>query len=112
MSVVQVGNVARALDGLKEDGFWVYGTAAEGGTVVGDVDWPDRVVLVIGAEGRGMRRLVRDHCDDLIRIPMSAEMESLNAAVAGSIVLSHVWARRAARHTAAAETITGTEGAV
>ncbi len=96
VSVVQVGNVARALDTLKQAGCWVYGTAAEGGTVVGKVDWPDRVVLVIGAEGRGMRRLVRDHCDDLIRIPMSAEMESLNAAVAGSIVLSHVWAHRVA----------------
>lgn len=97
VSVVQVGNVARALETLKQAGCWVYGTAAEGGTAVGEVDWPDRVVVVIGAEGRGMRRLVRAQCDDLIWIPMSAAMESLNAAVSGSIVLSHIWAQRACR---------------
>ncbi|HEY7708669.1 MAG TPA: TrmH family RNA methyltransferase, partial [Candidatus Entotheonella sp.] len=52
-----------------------------------------------GAEGRGMRRLVREQCDALIRIPMSSGIDSLNAAVAGSIVLSHIWVQRAAALT-------------
>jgi 23S rRNA (guanosine2251-2'-O)-methyltransferase len=63
------------------------------------VVWPERVVLIIGAEGRGMRRLVREQCDELIHIPMSSGIDSLNAAVAGSIVLSHIWAQRAAALT-------------
>ena len=96
VSVVQVGNVARALENLKQAGCWVYGTEARTGTHVGQVRWPERVVLVIGAEGRGMRRLVREQCDELIRIPMAPDIDSLNAAVAGSIVLSHIWAQRAA----------------
>jgi 23S rRNA (guanosine2251-2'-O)-methyltransferase len=96
VSVVQVGNVAGALGNLKQAGCWVYGTEAHSGTRVGQVKWPERVVLVIGAEGRGMRRLVRDQCDELICIPMSPGTDSLNAAVAGSIVLSHIWAQRAA----------------
>ena len=95
VSVVQVGNVARALQRLKQAGCWVYGTEARTGTRVEQVKWPERVVLVIGAEGRGMRRLVREQCDELICIPMSPGIDSLNAAVAGSIVLSHIWAQRA-----------------
>jgi 23S rRNA (guanosine2251-2'-O)-methyltransferase len=95
VSVVQVGNVARALESLKQAGCWIYGTVARTGSSVGQVIWPERVVLIIGAEGRGMRRLVQDQCDELICIPMSSGIDSLNAAVAGSIVLSHIWAQRA-----------------
>ena len=94
MSVVQAGNVVQTLDALKSLGFWVYGTDAQAAVNVGRVDWPERVVIVVGAEGRGMRRLVRDQCDDLIRIPMHRGTNSLNAAVAGSIVLSYIWAQR------------------
>jgi 23S rRNA (guanosine2251-2'-O)-methyltransferase len=99
VSVVQVGNVARALESLKQAGCWVYGTAAHTGSNVGQVRWPERLVLIIGSEGRGMRRLVRERCDEWIRIPMSSGVDSLNAAVAGSIVLSHIWAHRAAALT-------------
>lgn len=90
--LVQVGNMVRALEALQQLGCWLYGAEAQAEAVVGDVVWPERTVIVIGAEGRGLRRLVRDRCDHLVQIPMCAGTDSLNVAVAGSIVLSHVWA--------------------
>lgn len=92
IGLVQVGNMVRALEALQQLGCWLYGAEAQADTVLGDVAWPDRTVIVVGAEGRGMRRLVRAQCDHLVRIPMRADTDSLNVAVAGSIVLSHVWA--------------------
>lgn len=94
VSVVQVVNVVRALDTLQQAGCWVYGADAQADTAVAQVAWPERVVLVLGAEGRGMRRLVREHCDHLVRIPMRPGVDSLNTAVAGSIILSSIWAQR------------------
>lgn len=93
VSVVQAVNIVQTLDALKSLGFWVYGTEMQAATNVAEVNWPARVIVVVGAEGRGMRRLVRDRCDNLIRIPMDTGTNSLNAAVAGSIVLSHIWAQ-------------------
>jgi 23S rRNA (guanosine2251-2'-O)-methyltransferase len=93
IAVVQVGNVVRALEQLKALGFWVYGADARATTRVAQVRWPERVVLIVGAEGRGMRRLVRAHCDHLVRIPMRAGFDSINAAVAGSILLAAIWAQ-------------------
>jgi 23S rRNA (guanosine2251-2'-O)-methyltransferase len=55
------------------------------------VAWPDRLVLVLGAEGRGMRRLVREHCDTLVHVPMRPGLDSLNVAVAGAIILAYRW---------------------
>lgn len=94
IAVVQVGNVARALEQLKALGCWVYGADPRATTRVAQVQWPERVVLIVGAEGRGMRRLVREQCDHLVRIPMCSGMDSLNAAVAGSILLAAIWAQR------------------
>ncbi len=92
IALVQVGNMVRALEALQQLGCWLYGAEAQAETVIGDVAWPERTVIVIGAEGRGLRRLVRARCDHLVQIPMRTGTDSLNAAVAGSIVLSHVWA--------------------
>ena len=94
VAVVQVGNIVRALTALKRAGCWVYGADARAETVVMRVVWPERVVVVMGAEGRGLRRLVREQCDDVVRIPMRSGVDSVNVAVAGSIVLASIWAHR------------------
>ncbi len=91
IALVQVGNMVRALERLQQLGCWLYGAEAHAPTAVGDVTWPERTVVVMGAEGRGLRRLVRTRCDQLVQIPMRTGADSLNVAVAGSIVLSHVW---------------------
>jgi len=93
---VQVGNLVRALEALQQLGCWLYGADAQGGTAIAAVAWPERSVLVMGAEGRGIRRLIRERCDQVVRIPMREGTNSLNVAVAGSIILSHIWAHHEA----------------
>jgi 23S rRNA (guanosine2251-2'-O)-methyltransferase len=94
VSVVRVTNLAKTLDELKKQGFWIYGTAVQADRQVGQVQWPERIVIVLGAEGTGMRRLVRERCDVLVRIPMRAGSNSVNVAVAGAIVLAYAWEQR------------------
>ena len=94
VSVIRVTNLAKTLDELKERGFWIYGTAMRGDLQVSQVEWPERIAIVLGAEGSGMRRLVRERCDVLVRIPMRAGSNSLNVAVAGAIVLAYAWEGR------------------
>jgi len=94
LAVVQVGNVVHALEALKQEGCWIYGADTQATPSVSEVHWPERVVLVVGSEGHGIRRLVRAHCDTLVRIPMRSGVDSLNVAVAGSIVLSYIWVQR------------------
>jgi 23S rRNA (guanosine2251-2'-O)-methyltransferase len=91
VSVVQVTNVVHTLDELKHEGFWIFGADVRATTPVSRVEWPDRLVLVLGAEGRGMRRLVRERCDTLVHVPMQAGVDSLNVAVAGAIILAYIW---------------------
>lgn len=98
--IVVVTNLARTIEGLKERGVWVYGAApAAQGTVSPDqVDWDRDAALVIGSEGDGMRRLVAERCDELVSIPMTGRIGSLNASVAAGILLYTVArAREAAR---------------
>jgi 23S rRNA (guanosine2251-2'-O)-methyltransferase len=91
MSIVRVVNIVRALDELKQHGFWVYGADIRAALTIAQVAWPERVVLVLGAESGGIRRLVRERCDSLVRIPMHAGTNSLNVAAAGAIVLAYRW---------------------
>jgi 23S rRNA (guanosine2251-2'-O)-methyltransferase len=91
ISIVRVVNMVRALDELKQHGFWVYGAETQAVLTVAQVDWPERVVLVLGAESGGIRRLVRERCDSLVRIPMQAGTNSLNVATAGAIILAYRW---------------------
>jgi 23S rRNA (guanosine2251-2'-O)-methyltransferase len=91
LAIVRVGNLVRALDELKQHGFWVYGAEMQAPLTVARMAWPERVVLVLGAEHGGMRRLVRERCDSLVRIPMQAGMNSLNVATAGAIILAYRW---------------------
>jgi 23S rRNA (guanosine2251-2'-O)-methyltransferase len=86
--VISVTNLARTLRAIKDAGVWVYGLAGESeGAAIHSIDLTGNVALVLGAEGEGMRRLTREHCDALVRIPMPGEMESLNVSVAAGIAL-------------------------
>lgn len=85
--VAKVANLNRALVHYAEAGFTVIGLAGEGTADLSAIDAEDPVVLVIGSEGDGLARLVRENCDLLARIPISSEVESLNASVAASIAL-------------------------
>ena len=84
---IQVTNLARTLDHLKERGLWVIGTAGEGAQSLYQVDFRGGCVLVMGAEGSGMRRLTRERCDHLVQIPMLGQVESLNVSVATGVCL-------------------------
>jgi 23S rRNA (guanosine2251-2'-O)-methyltransferase len=84
---VMVTNLVRTLHDLQERGLWVMGTDEAASDTVFDADWTQPVVLVLGAEGAGMRRLVRETCDRLLRIPMCGAVESLNVSVAAGVCL-------------------------
>lgn len=87
MPLVRVTNVVRALEALKQAGFWTAGLAADAPVTLAGAGLSGRVVLVLGAEGEGLRRLTREHCDHLVRLPMTGEMESLNVSNATAIAL-------------------------
>src|SRR5215510_9995323 len=91
VAIVRVVNVVRVLDELKQHGFWVYGADVQADLTVAHITWPERVVLVLGAEGGGIRRLVQERCDGLVRIPMCPGTNSLNVAMAGAIILAYRW---------------------
>lgn len=84
---VQVTNLARTLEQLKEQEIWIVGTEEEADQDLYDADLNRRLAVVMGAEGRGMRRLTRDHCDFTVRLPMGGAVPSLNVSVATGIVL-------------------------
>ncbi len=85
--IFQVTNLARALDAMKEAGVWLYGTAEDAPEEIYDTDLAGPMALVLGGEGEGLRRLTRERCDRLIRIPMAGKVESLNVSVAAGVVL-------------------------
>lgn len=85
--VIAVTNLVRCLEGLKERGYWISGLAGEGDRSLFELDLKGPTVLVMGAEGAGMRRLTRDCCDHLARIPMAGQIESLNVSVAAAVCL-------------------------
>lgn len=85
--VYQVTNLVRTLDAMKEAGVWVLGAAGEAEALAFEADFTVPVALVMGAEGKGMRRLTREHCDSLIKLPMAGSVSSLNVSVAAGICL-------------------------
>jgi 23S rRNA (guanosine2251-2'-O)-methyltransferase len=85
--VASVTNLARTLDTLKERGIWVVGTDGEAPQTLYAADLKRPLALVLGAEGSGMRRLTRERCDFLVRIPMAGQVESLNVSVAAGVAL-------------------------
>ncbi len=87
--VARVPNLAAALDDLKKKGFWVYG-ADMGGKPWNEQDYSGAVALVIGSEGRGISRLVKEKCDFIVSLPMKGNINSLNASVAAGILMYEV----------------------
>jgi 23S rRNA (guanosine2251-2'-O)-methyltransferase len=96
--VVSVTNLARTLDALKARGVWVVGTDDGAPTTLYAVDLKRPLALVLGAEGSGMRRLTRDRCDFLARIPMAGQVASLNVSVAAGIALFEACRQRKSGH--------------
>ncbi len=91
VTVARVSNLVRALDTLRESGFWVAGLAADGAGTLASAKLSGKVVLALGSEGQGLRRLTREHCDLVVRLPMAPDgMESLNVSVAAAIALYEV----------------------
>ena len=93
--VATVTNLARTLEALKKRGVWIVGTEGEAAQSLYSADFKRPLALVLGGEGSGMRRLTREKCDFLVRIPMAGHMESLNVSVAAGIALFEALRQRA-----------------
>lgn len=94
MPFARVTNIARTLEALKERNVWVFGAAGEAEKAIYDNDLTGSMVLVMGAEGAGLRRLTREHCDFLVKLPMSGSVSSLNVSVATGVCLFEVVRQR------------------
>jgi 23S rRNA (guanosine2251-2'-O)-methyltransferase len=92
--VVRVTNMARTIDELKDRGVWIAGTDATGSEDYRRMDGSLPLGLVIGSEGKGMGRLIREKCDFLIHLPMVGKVTSLNASVAASILMYEIYRKR------------------
>lgn len=92
--VARVTNMARAIDELKERGVWIAGTDASAKEDYRSIDGTLPLGLVIGSEGKGMGRLIRDKCDFLLSLPMAGRVTSLNASVAASLLMYEVYRKR------------------
>ena len=97
VAIVDVVNIARALEDLGALGVWSVGLAADGAQVYDEVDFTQPTAIVVGAEGTGLRRLVRDRCDIVARIPMQGHVGSLNVSVAAAVVLFEALRQRRVR---------------
>lgn len=94
MAIARVPNIPAAVKELKDRGLWVYGTAADGQSDLWHTDFTGSVALVIGSEGDGMGRLVRESCDFIVSLPMKGQVSSLNASAAAAIVMYEVLRQR------------------
>jgi 23S rRNA (guanosine2251-2'-O)-methyltransferase len=92
--VIAVTNLARTLGRLRELGYWITGLAGEATESLHETDLGGPRVMVLGAEGEGLRRLTREHCHQLVRIPMAGKAESLNVSVAAGVCLYEVVRQR------------------
>lgn len=87
LPLVKVTNLARALEHLKEAGFWIAGLDGEAKLTLAAAKLSGKIALVMGSEGEGLRRLTRDHCDHLVKLPQSELVESLNVSNAAAVAL-------------------------
>lgn len=95
LPVARVVNVSRALERLKESGFWIYGLDERGTELYDETAFTVPTAIVLGGEGKGLHQNVQKHCDVLVRIPMAGAVSSLNVSVAAGVVLFE-WRRRQA----------------
>jgi len=87
---IMVSNIARALEKIKDNNVWVMGTSGDASHTIYDCKVNNRLALVMGSEGKGMRRLTREACDELVSIPMQGSVESLNISVATAVCLYEI----------------------
>lgn len=95
--IAQETNLTRTIDALKKENVWVIGLVGETKIEYNQADLTGPLALVVGNEGKGISRLVREHCDLLVRLPMHGQINSLNAAVAGSIALYEALRQRSSK---------------
>ena len=94
MLVARVSNLPAALEDLKKRGLWIYGAEAGGDSPLWKTDMKGPICLVIGSEGAGMGRLVRECCDFVVRIPLLGKVNSLNASAAAAVLLYEIVRQR------------------
>jgi len=94
VNIIQVTNINTTIKDLKEKGFWIYGTDMNGDKYYYEEKFETPVALVIGSEGKGISRLVKENCDIILEIPMKGKINSLNASNAASILMFEVMKKR------------------
>jgi len=94
MGMAEVTNIVNTLNLLKDSGYWVIGLDMAGDKLYTEVDYSTPTAVVVGNEGKGIRRLVKEHCDQLVKIPLHGKIDSLNASVAGALVMYEVARQR------------------
>lgn len=92
--LVRVTNLVRAMEKIKQEGIWIYGAAGEAHDSLYAMDCKTPMAIVMGAEGEGMRRLTREHCDGIFSLPMRGSVESLNVSVATGVCLYEIQRQR------------------
>lgn len=97
ISIIRVTNLVRVIDELKAANFWIYGTHQKGRRSLYSFVFSGKIAVVLGSEGKGMRRLVREKCDDIISIPIIGKTESLNVSQTASIILAEILRQRMQR---------------
>ena len=90
LPIVRVTNLSRAINQLKDAGFWTIGMDGYAKTTIGDLKKGGKNAIIMGSEGKGMRRLVEENCDITVKLPMNPKVESLNVATAAAIVLYEI----------------------
>jgi 23S rRNA (guanosine2251-2'-O)-methyltransferase len=87
-------NLNQTIKTLKDNGFWVVGTDADTPQTIHDIDVDTNLCVVIGSEGKGISRLVKENCDYVVKIPMSGHVNSLNASVSAGLIIYEIFHRR------------------
>lgn len=90
VDIIKVTNISDSMDRLKKYGYFIYGAEADGETEYYNEKFPEKLCLVLGSEGKGMRKKVKEHCDKILNIPMHGKINSLNVSVANGILLSEI----------------------
>jgi 23S rRNA (guanosine2251-2'-O)-methyltransferase len=98
LPISRVVNLARALDQLREKGFWIIGASEKSAESIYEFDWQRDIVLVLGNEQRGLSPSVQKRCDQVVKVPSFGHVSSLNVGVAGAVILSEICRRRGLRH--------------
>lgn len=94
VNICEVTNLVNTIKYLKENGYWVVGSSGDADTLYNQIDYNMKTVLIIGSEGKGMSRLVKQQCDYMVKLPMNGRISSLNASVAAGILLYNILADR------------------